>query len=291
MTVLHIPVMLKEVVEMLQTRKDGIYVDATVGLGGHAAGILQRSPGCVLIGIDRDETALATARERLNEYGKVHLVKEKFSNMKTVVNNLGFYRVNGIILDAGVSTLHLKAEGRGFSFLKDEPLDMRMDQSQGLTAEDVVNGYSERELADIIWKYGEERSSRKIAKAIVYARNKKPVRTCRELAEIIEKAVRKRGRIHPATRTFQSLRIEVNRELEELSSAIQSGAELLDAGGRFCILSYHSLEDRIVKNAFRELAKEGLFNIITRKPLGPDREEQKTNPSSRSAKLRVGEKI
>jgi len=291
MSVEHIPVMLKEVTEMLQLQHDGIYIDATVGLGGHAEAILQYTHGCTLIGIDRDEKAMELTRERLSKYSNVHLVKDNFSNMKTVVNNLGFSGVDGIILDAGVSTLHLKSEGRGFSFLKDEPLDMRMNQSQKLTAQEVVNRYSEKDLATIIWQYGEERFSRKIAREIVYARKKKTITSCKELAEIIEKAIGRRGRIHPATRTFQAIRIEVNKELEELSKAVESGAELLHTGGRFCVLSYHSLEDRIVKNAFKNLAKNGLFNIITKKPLVPGREERELNPSSRSAKLRVGERI
>ncbi|MBI4847783.1 MAG: 16S rRNA (cytosine(1402)-N(4))-methyltransferase RsmH [Nitrospirae bacterium] len=291
MKIEHIPVMLKEITEMLQPQKNGIYVDVTVGLGGHAEGVLQRALGCTLIGIDRDEKALEIARERLSNYDNVHLVQDNFSNMKTVVNGLGFNKVNGMLLDAGVSTLHLKSEGRGFSFMKDEPLDMRMDQRQGPTAEDVVNNYSEQDLALIIWKYGEDRFSRKIARAMVYARKKKPITSCKELADIIEKAIGRRGRIHPATRTFQAIRIEVNKELEELSTAVESGADLLEQGGRFCVLSYHSLEDRIVKNAFKKLAKEGLFNIITKKPLVPSRQEQQLNPSSRSAKLRVGEKI
>jgi 16S rRNA (cytosine1402-N4)-methyltransferase len=291
MNVEHIPVMLKEVTEMLQPQHDGIYIDATVGLGGHAEGILQFAHGCTLVGIDRDEEAIELTRERLKKYSNVHLVKDNFSNMKSVANDLGFNKVDGIVLDAGVSTLHLKSEGRGFSFLKDEPLDMRMDQSRTLTARQVVNKYSEKDLAFIIWKYGEERFSRKIARAIVYARKIKPVTSCRELAEIIEKAVGRRGRIHPATRAFQAIRIEVNKELEELSTAVESGAELLHTGGRFCVLSYHSLEDRIVKNAFKNLAKNGLFKIITKKPLVPGREEQKLNPSARSAKLRVGERI
>ncbi|RJQ19006.1 MAG: 16S rRNA (cytosine(1402)-N(4))-methyltransferase RsmH [Nitrospiraceae bacterium] len=291
MNIEHVPVMLREVVEMLGPKRDGVYVDATVGLGGHAEGILRQAQGCTLIGIDRDDKALDIARERLGKYENVHLVRESFSNMKAVIGNLGLSNVNGILLDAGVSTLHLKSEGRGFSFLKDEPLDMRMDRRQDLTAEEVVNRYPEKDLASVIWRFGEERSSRKIAKAIVIARRKNPVRSCRELADIIEKALGRRGRIHPATRTFQGIRIEVNKELDELSIAVESGAELLQTGGRFCVLSYHSLEDRIVKNAFKKLAKEGLFRIITKKPLAPGREEQKSNPSSRSAKLRVGEKI
>ena len=291
MNVQHVPVMLKEVTEMLQPQHDGIYIDATVGLGGHAEAILQRSGGCVLIGIDRDEMALEISRERLGNYSDVHLVKDKFSNMKGVAEDLGFNSVNGILLDAGISTMQLKAEDRGFSFVKAETLDMRMDQSQEFTARDVVNKYPEKKLADIIWKYGEERFSRKIARAIVYARKKKTVTSCDELAGIIERAIGRRGRIHPATRTFQAIRIEVNKELDELSAAVESGAELLQKGGRFCVLSYHSLEDRIIKNAFKKLAKDGLFIIITKKPLVPCREEERSNPSSRSAKLRVGEKI
>jgi 16S rRNA (cytosine1402-N4)-methyltransferase len=202
-----------------------------------------------------------------------------------------YEHVSGVLLDIGVSTLHLKAEGRGFSFLKDDPLDMRMDRRQSLTAEEVVNAYSEKNLADIIWQYGEERYSRRIAKAIVYSRRRQRIRLCSDLASIVEKSVGRRGRIHPATRTFQALRIEVNKELEELSTAIEAGAGLLATGGRLCVLSYHSLEDRIVKHAFRKLAKEGLFNIITKKPLVPCQKERSLNPSSRSAKLRVGEKI
>ena len=291
MEIIHVPVMREEVLEALELKSSGTYVDATLGLGGHAEGILQRTEGCTLIGIDRDENAIEIARERLKGYQNVHLMKDRFSNMKEVVNSLGYERVNGIILDVGVSTLHLKAEGRGFSFMRDEPLDMRMDQSSELTAEKVVNSYKEKDLADVIYQYGEERFSRRIAKSIVNTRRKNRITSCKELATIIEKAVGRRGRIHPATRTFQALRIEVNGELNELSKAVDSGAELLEKQGRFCILSYHSLEDRIVKIAFRKLAKEGLFRIITKKPMVPERDEQKLNPSSRSAKLRVAEKI
>lgn len=280
----------QEILEALMVKSDGVYVDATIGMGGHTEGILQKAEGCTVIGIDRDEEALEIAKERL-KIGHLHLVKDRFSNIKSVVNSLGYNEVDGILLDIGVSTLHLKADGRGFSFMKDEPLDMRMDQEQKLTAEEVVNRYPEKELADVIWKYGEEWFSRRIARAIVSSRLKKRIGSCTELAGIIEKAVRKRGRIHPATKTFQALRIEVNKELEELQAAIDGGAGLLKKGGRLCVISYHSLEDRIVKNAFKQLAKEGVFNIITRKPLAPSRQERIFNPSSRSAKLRVGEKI
>jgi len=291
MNIVHVPVMREEVIENMNLKKSGIYVDATVGLGGHAEGILDNAKECTLIGIDRDREALDRARERLMEYGNVHLVRDSFSNIKSVVNTLGFSEVDGILLDLGVSTLHLKSGGRGFSFLKDEPLDMRMDKGQDLTAEKVINTYPEKQLADLIWKYGEERRSRRIAKSIVYARQKSPVRSCLELAMIIERSIGRSGRIHPATRTFQAVRIEVNRELEQLTAALETGAGMLAKEGRLCVISYHSLEDRIVKNAFRELAKQGLFRIITKKPLTPGQEEKKVNPSSRSAKLRAAERL
>ncbi len=275
----------------LRIKSTGVYVDATMGLGGHAEGILQKAKGCTLIGIDKDDEAIDIVRKRLKDYSNVYFIRDKFSNIKAVVNTLGYNKVDGIFLDVGISALHLKAEGRGFSFLKDEPLDMRMDRRQKLTAREIVNRYSEKDLASVIWQYGEERFSRRIARAIVKARQKSPVESCRKLAEIIEKAVRKKSRIHPATRSFQALRLEVNKELEELSIAIDAGSDMLETGGRFCVLSYHSLEDRIVKNAFKKLAKDGLFNIVTKKPLVPSRQERILNPSSRSAKLRVGERI
>jgi len=290
MSIAHIPVMAREILEALMVKSDGIYVDATIGMGGHSESILNKAKGCTVIGIDRDEEAIRLAKERLKN-GNLHMIKDKFSNIRSAVSTLGYKEVDGILLDIGVSTLQLKADGRGFSFMKNEGLDMRMDQGQKLTAEDVVNRYPEKDLADLIWKYGEERFSRRIARSIVISRLKKRIVSCSELAAIIEKAVRRRGRIHPATKTFQALRIEVNKELEELTAAIGGGAELLKKGGRLCVISYHSLEDRIVKNAFRQLAKEGIFNIITRKPLVPSRQERIFNPSARSAKLRVGEKI
>jgi 16S rRNA (cytosine1402-N4)-methyltransferase len=290
MSITHIPVMGQEILEALMVKGSGVYVDATIGLGGHTEGIMRKAEGCTVIGIDRDAEALEIAKERLKNRN-LHLVKERFSNIRTAVNSLGYNEVDGILLDIGVSTLHLKAEGRGFSFMMDEALDMRMDKAQKLSAEEVVNKYPEKELADVIWKFGEERFSRRIAGAIARARQKKRIVSCTELAAIIEKAVPRRGRIHPATKTFQALRIEVNKELDELQAAIGDGAALLKKGGRLCVLSYHSLEDRIVKNAFRQLAKEGIFNIITRKPVTPSRHERIINPSSRSAKLRVGEKI
>lgn len=284
----------------LEVKDYGIYVDGTVGLGGHAEGILQNARGCTVVGIDRDEEAIKIAKERLKGYN-VHLVRDNFSNMGAVIEGLGYKEVDGILLDLGVSSLQLKAERRGFSFLKDETLDMRMDKRQKVTAANVINEYSEKDLAHVLWQYGEERFSRRVARAIVNAREKKTIRTCRELSWIIEKAVgrpaasgsfpSRRGRIHPATKTFQALRIEVNKELAELSMAMNAGTNILRSGGRFCVLSYHSLEDRIVKNSFKELAHKGLVSIITKRPMVPTKEEQRLNPSSRSAKLRIAEKL
>lgn len=289
MKIMHVPVMLKEVIEMLRLREDGVYVDATVGTGGHAEGILRSVNRCTLIGIDRDGEAIKITKERLKDCN-VWLFRDNFSNMKAIVEGSGYKEVDGILLDLGVSSLQLKTERRGFSFLKDEPLNMRMDTRQPFTAEEIVNEYPEEELSRILWQYGEERLSRKIARAIITARKKKPISSCRELAQIIERVVGRRGRIHPATKTFQALRIEVNMELEELEMAINRGVRILKEGGRLCVLSYHSLEDRIVKNSFRRMAREGLINIITKKPLMPGMEEVSSNPASRSARLRVAEK-
>lgn len=297
MSIVHVPVMLKEVIEAMKIKKSGVYVDGTVGLGGHAEGILRSiAGGCTLIGIDRDSEALEMAKKRLKSRD-VHLVKDNFTNMVSIVKKLGYKEVDGILLDLGVSSLQLKAEGRGFSFLKEEPLDMRMDKGQELTAGRIVNEYTERELTDILWRYGEERFCRRIARAIVAARSESPIKTCSELAQIIEKTVKRGrkfyfpGRIHPATRTFQALRIEVNKELTALSLAIEGGVSILKHEARFCVLSYHSLEDRIIKHSFRQMAKNGSVAVITKKPLIPSEDERDANPSSRSAKLRVVEKV
>lgn len=290
MEVVHIPVLLEEVLEGMNVKSSGVYVDGTVGPGGHAEGILRKCKGCTLIAIDQDIEALKIATKRLEGF-HVHFENDRFSNMKETINRLGYTHVDGALLDLGASSLQLKSKGRGFSFLEDEPLDMRMDRRQELTALNIVNRYSEKNLADIVWKYGEERLSRKIARAIVRARDRKKIRTCRELSQIIEKAVGRRGRIHPATKTFQSLRIEVNKELMELSMGINAGINILKRKGRFCVLSYHSLEDRIVKHTFKEFERKGQISIITKKPLVPKKEERWLNPSSRSAKLRIAEKL
>jgi 16S rRNA (cytosine1402-N4)-methyltransferase len=289
-TFIHVPVMVKEIIENLNVKNKGIYADMTVGMGGHALAILSKMPTSKVIAIDRDEEALIHAKERLKGY-KVYFVHERFSQIKSIINHLGIDEVDGIVLDPGLSAIHLHSPERGFSFLKDEPLDMRMNKRQALTAQQVVNYYSQEQLRRILRDYGEERFSQKIARAVVTARRKKHVTTCCELSEIIIKAVPRRGKIHPATRTFQALRIEVNKELDELSNAITQGVGILKKGGIICALSYHSLEDRIVKQTFKQFSQEKILRIKTKKPLIPSQEERSINPSSRSAKLRIGEKV
>jgi 16S rRNA (cytosine1402-N4)-methyltransferase len=282
--------LLNETLEALALKDNGIYVDATIGEGGHALGILQRVPSCKLIGIDRDEEAIKAVQQRLQGYD-VHLFQEPFSKLKTIVQSLRIDAVDGIVIDPGLSNIHLRSEGRGFSFMKDDPLDMRMDNRQDLTAWHVVNQYSEKELAQVLWEYGEERHARGIARAVVAARKTQPIKTCRDLVRIVETKARKTGRIHVATKTFQAIRIEVNKELDELKKAIVEGSAILGPSGRFCILSYHSLEDRIVKHTFKALQQDGLIQVITKKPVRATIEEIRRNPSARSAKLRIGEKI
>jgi 16S rRNA (cytosine1402-N4)-methyltransferase len=277
-----------EVLECLGIDPSGIYVDATVGLGGHAAGILEHlGPEGRLVGIDQDDEALAEAVRKLAGDFRVTILKGNFSEMRGLLASRGISGVSGVLMDLGVSSLQLRATGRGFSFATGDPLDMRMDKTSGMTAADVVNHSSEKEIADIIFNYGEEHRSRRIARAIVRSR---PLATCADLAKVVESAVPRTGRIHPATRTFQALRIAVNRELEVLPVAIDDAARLLVPGGRICVISYHSLEDRIVKHKFRELDGT-VLDIITRKPLAPSRQEVLANPPSRSAKLRAARKM
>lgn len=287
----HAPVLLRETVELLAVRENGIYVDATVGLGGHAAEIMASmgSEG-MLVGIDRDVVALAYAAERLGN-DRVHLRQGRFSEIGEILAALKIDNVDGVLFDLGVSMLQLKEHERGFSFLSDSRLDMRMDPSQKLSAWDVVNRYSEKELQRILQEYGEEPLFRKIAKRIVISRQACPIDTCSELAALIQQAYGGRGKTHPATRTFQAMRIEVNRELEELKNGLSAAVGALKAGGRICVIAYHSLEDRIVKNVFRDLGREGVLRILTKKPVAPGREEVLRNPASRSAKLRGVEKI
>jgi 16S rRNA (cytosine1402-N4)-methyltransferase len=284
-------VLLREVIEMLSPRDGGVYIDATVGLGGHSEEILKMiGPSGTVIGIDRDEEALELAARRLNDTRMI-LKKGQFSEMEDLVRSEGFTQADGVLFDLGVSMRQLKEMERGFSFHSAGKLDMRMDKSQDFSAWDVVNTYPEKELARILKEYGEERMAARIARALVSSRNRKSIDTGTELAGIVFRAVGKHGRVHPATRTFQAIRIEVNRELDELEKGLAASLRILKKGGRLCAISYHSLEDRIVKNFIRNNAKEGKVRPLVKKPVRPILYEIRENPSSRSAKLRGAEKI
>jgi len=287
--VIHLPVMLREVIVLLKPESGGIYIDATVGLGGHSEEILKHIGSGMLIGIDRDDETLNMASSRLAD-SRVVLKKGRFSEVSRLVAETGVKEVDGILFDIGTSMFHLKTAERGFSFLSEEPLDMRMDRAQDLTAAYIVNKYPEKDIDRILWEYGEERLSRKIARAIVDYRGKKKIGTCAELSDIICSVYKGRGKLHPATKTFQALRIAVNDEMNELKKGLDASAGILKSGGRLCVISYHSLEDRIAKNFIRDNQKLGVFNILTKKPLVPSYEEVRINPSARSAKLRGAEK-
>ena len=301
----HKPVMVKEILHYLNLSKGGdVYIDCTLGGGGHSKAILENIyPDGLLIGIDRDIEAIKTAEKELDVYSnRVKLVKGNFNNLKNILSNLKVEAVSGIIFDLGVSSHQLREKERGFGFKEDSRLDMRMDQTQNFDADILINSYSEEKLIEIFEKYGEERFSKRIAHLIIKDRQKKPISTTKQLASIVIKslpeAIKKgRWRIHPATRVFQAIRIEVNRELEVLEKSLNQAIEVLEDQGRICVISYHSLEDRIVKNIFKEATKEEItkknykLKIITKKPIRPSFEEIKNNPNARSAKLRVAEKI
>ena len=306
----HISVLLNEVLDGLSIKPDGIYVDGTLGGAGHSLEIVKRLRNGKLIGIDQDPAALEKSKEVLADYmDRVILIHSNYSGIKRVLREIGFDKVDGILLDLGVSSHQLDTEERGFSHNKDAPLDMRMDTTGGFTAWDVVNTYSEGELEKILLEYGEEKWARRIAQFIVNERQVKTIDTTFELVSVIKKAIPKKVRMeghHPAKKTFQAIRIEVNRELEVLTGAITDMVECLNPGGRLAIITFHSLEDRIVKEAFKELYKDCIcppelpkcvcdkrreIDIITRKPLTPSKEELEYNPRSRSAKLRVAERI
>jgi 16S rRNA (cytosine1402-N4)-methyltransferase len=290
----HIPVMTAEVLDFLQPSRGGLFVDCTVGLGGHARALLEAGAARV-IGLDRDRDALARARETLAPWtDRVELVHADYRALEEVLDARQISRVDGALADLGVSSMQFDAPGRGFSFQRDEPLDMRMDQSAGDTAADLVGRASERELADAIFQYGEERFSRRIARALVGARAESPIETTGRLAAIVRRAVPRRGamRIDPATRTFQALRIWVNRELEGLDRFVESAARRLRAGARLVVIAFHSLEDRVVKHTLRALhQKEGVVQVLTKRPLIPRDEEVDRNPRARSAKLRAAERM
>jgi 16S rRNA (cytosine1402-N4)-methyltransferase len=289
----HRPVLLKEALEFLNVRPDGIYIDATLGAGGHAEQILkvlQQGQG-KLLGIDCDPAALAAARERLRDFGEKLIVQEgNFAEIGALHAASGLRPADGLLADLGLSSLQLEDATRGFSFSLPGPLDMRMDPTREKTAEALVNRSSERDLANLIFKFGEERHSRRIARALVKAR---PIRSTTELAQVVTRAIPSRAglhQIHPATRTFMALRLAVNQELENLEAFLAKGLSVLAPQGRLVILSFHSLEDRPVKHAFQAWQREGQVRILTRKVVRPSEEEMQANPRSRSAKLRAAEK-
>jgi 16S rRNA (cytosine1402-N4)-methyltransferase len=283
----HTSVLLAEALELLAVKPGGLYVDGTVGLGGHAAAVLRAcAPDGRLLGLDRDGETLTLARERLAEFGSRARLEQ--GDFREIPGRLGEERPDGILLDLGISSAQLDDPERGFSFQKDGPLDMRMDRSRGETAADVVNRTRERDLADLLYAYGEEPASRRIARAIAFARERRPIGTTGELAEVVRRAAPRSRRpgLHPATRTFQALRIRVNRETEGLREAIEGAAACLAPAGRMVVIAFHSLEDRAAKEAFRSLSGRG-FRVLTRKPVRPGEEEVRENPRARSARLRA----
>lgn len=302
----HIPVLLNETIQGLNIKPDGIYVDGTIGGAGHSEKIIEKlSSKGFLIGIDRDEEALEAAKENLKEYKNFKLVHGNHDNIKGILANLGIDKVDGILLDLGVSSYQLDEKTRGFSYIGDNKLDMRMDKSQKLSAYDVVNLYKESKLADLIYAYGEERYSRRIAKNICIARKNKPIETTKELAEIIEKSVPFSKDGHPAKRTFQAIRIEVNNEIKPLYNTVLECINLLKTGGRLCIITFHSLEDRAVKEAYKDAegkctcpkdfpycvcGAKTLGKIINKKTIEATEEELKINTRAQSAKLRIFER-
>jgi 16S rRNA (cytosine1402-N4)-methyltransferase len=282
---MHYSVMAAESLELLAIRPDGIYVDATTGLGGHTALIAQRLTSGIVLANDRDEQSLAMARENAREWaGPIRFHRGTFGDLAEALAKEGFEKADGLLADLGVSRYQLTAAERGFSFLSDGPLDMRLDQTGGKTAADLVNHSSERALADLIFQLGEERRARRIARAIVRAR---PLRSTLHLADVVERAVHRTGRLHPATQTFMALRMAVNDEPGELDRLLRFGPELLNRGGRMVVISFMSIDDRKVKERFRELGREGRAEILTKRPLQPSDEETARNPASRSAKLRA----
>ncbi len=295
----HTPVLLREVLEWLRIRPEGTYIDATLGAGGHSAAIAQRltsgaipgRPSGRLISLDRDAQAIELARDRLKTFGAtVTPVQSAFSRIATVAQELGLPPVDGVLADLGVSSMQLDRAERGFSFREAGPLDMRMDRSETLTAEEIVNRWQEKELADLLYRKGEEHDSRRIARAIVRAR---PIRDTAHLATVVAGARKQWGRqrLHPATKTFLALRIAVNRELEELGQFLLRTPATLASGGRWVVLSYHSLEDRLVKRAFQEGERQGMLRVLTKHVIQAGEEEIGSNPRARSAKLRCAEKV
>ena len=306
----HISVLLQESVSALRLHDGGIYVDGTLGGGGHSFEILSQNDKCFLIGIDRDGEAIAAAKERLAEVsGRVTFVNDNFSHIKEILSGMGIDKISGAVLDLGVSSYQLDNAERGFSYMHDAPLDMRMNPESSLSAHDVINTYSAEELMRVFYEYGEEKWSKRIAEFIVNSRQNKEISTTGELVEIIKAAIPKGARAdggHPAKRVFQAVRIEVNNELAPLEQAVRDFADMLETGGRLAVITFHSLEDRIVKNTFKTLAQGCIcpkefpvcvcgrkkeIKIITKKPILPGGDEIGANSRSKSAKLRVAEKL
>ena len=299
----HIPVLTKEILNYLNLRKGGVYIDCTLGGGGHSKAILEKIyPQGSLVGIDQDIEAIETAKEELRSYiDKAKLVKGNFKNLEGILSDLKIETVSGIVFDLGVSFHQLKKKERGFSFKEDSYLDMRMDLTQEFKADILINSYPEKDLTEIFKKYGEERFSKRIARLIIAERKRETITTTKQLADLVVRSLprtkkRHTWRIHPATRIFQAIRIEVNQELKALEKGLDQAIRALENEGRICVISYHSLEDRIVKHLFKKVEREGKdqgnygLKIITKKPIGPTSEEVRENPKARSAKLRVAEK-
>jgi 16S rRNA (cytosine1402-N4)-methyltransferase len=290
----HIPVMAAEVIQHLRPEQGGLFVDCTVGLGGHSRALLEAGASRI-IGLDRDRDALERARDTLAPWGdRVELVHADYRSIAEVLDSRQIGHVDGTLADLGVSSLQFDTPGRGFSFMRDEPLDMRMDRTAGDTAADLIARSTERDLADSIFQFGEERFSRRIARALIAARGESPIVTTGRLAAIVRRAIPHRGghvRIDPATKTFQALRIWVNRELDDLGRFVETAARRLGAGARLVVITFHSLEDRIVKHTLRALQqRDGLVQVLTKKPLVPGGDEVARNPRARSAKLRAAER-
>ncbi len=293
----HFPVLQREILKYLEPKKNENFIDATIGEGGHAISILRKtSPKGKVLGIDRDEEILKVLKKRLGKKYKKRLIVvcDNFVNLEKIVKEKRFRKIKGILFDLGMSSWHLEKSKRGFTFQKNEILDMRYDLKNPLTAKEILNKYSEKKIIEILREFGEEKFAKQIAKEIVKEREKNPIETTFQLVEIIKKSVPdwyKRRKIHPATKTFQALRIAVNKELENLKEGLLSAIKILEKGGKIAVISFHSLEDRIAKNIFKQKAKEGTLKIITKKPITPSKKEISNNPRSRSAKLRVVEKI
>ncbi|MEG0370668.1 MAG: 16S rRNA (cytosine(1402)-N(4))-methyltransferase RsmH [Clostridium sp.] len=306
----HVSVLLEECIEGLNIKKDGIYVDGTMGGAGHSSEIIKRlSENGRLIGIDQDTNALKASKERLSDFSNVEYVHSNFSKIRKVLDDLGIEKVDGILLDLGVSSHQLDVPERGFSYMQDAPLDMRMNMDSEITARNIVNEYSKEELQRIITDFAEERWAARIAEFIVNARQEKELETTFDLVDVIKRAIpaaARRDGPHPAKRTFQAIRIEVNKEIDILENTVRDCIDVLNKDGRVCIITFHSLEDRIVKNTYKEkenpctcppifpicvCGKQKEIKIITRKPIAPSEEELEVNPRSRSAKLRVAKKL